>query len=470
MPGILAKYGAPGAAIAIIRHGQVVWSKGFGYANVAGRVPVNSSTIFNVGSLSKVPTAWATMQLVEQHKINLDAPVDSYLTHWHLPPSSFDNQQVTVRRLLSHTSGIPNYDYHGYDPSSPLPPIQDSLAGKTGVGRVHLANQPGTHQYSGANFAILELMLEDQSGQPFADYMRSHIFQPLGMSHTQYGLPADYPHTMATPYDSLGKPLPLLRYNELAAAGLTTSIDDLARFAAAELASGKDAPQGRGVLAPATVQLMQTPVPGTKWADQDPFGPNPEYGLGHTVRPDQFAGQTGVGHGGTNSGWESFLEVIPTTGDGIVIATNSANGSAIIATVLCDWRKWGAKPGTAVPCPTIDISIPLMTAYKAGGVAKVVATYRKLHESQPESYDFSERQLNGMGYQLMRLGDTSGAVELFKLNVEAFPDDWNVYDSLGEAYLKLGNQGEAIRNYQKSLQLNPHNDAGKAVLRRLGVS
>lgn len=340
MPSLLEGSSVPGAAVALIRNGEVVWTEGFGWADVAGKIGVSPETIFNVGSLSKTPTAWAVMQLVQQGKIGLDQPIDPYLTRWHLPPSAFDSKQVTVRRLLSHTSGISNHDYHGWDPASPLPPIEDSLAGKTGTGQVQIVYQPGSeHRYSGANYAILELLLEEQSGKHFEDYMQSHIFRPLHMNHTQYGLPSADKNVMATPYDSLGKPLPILRYNELAAAGLTTNVHDLASFAAAGLSAGKAGAQGRGVLTPNTVQEMQTAVAGTKWADRDPYGPDPQYGLGYTVRPSQFAGHTGVGHGGSNNGWKSLIQIIPETKDGIVIMTNSSNGSAVIASVLCEWRR-----------------------------------------------------------------------------------------------------------------------------------
>lgn len=142
------------------------------------------------------------MRLVEEGKIGLDRPIDTYVKRWHLPPSSFDNSQVTVRRLLSHTSGISAHDYHGWDPASPLP-----------------------------------------------------------MSHTQYGLPSDYPTTMATPYDALERPLPILRYNESAAAGLTTNLNDLCIFAAAGVKASARALPGRGVLKAASVEAMESPTP-----------------------------------------------------------------------------------------------------------------------------------------------------------------------------------------------------------------
>jgi hypothetical protein len=215
---------------------------------------------------------------------------------------------------------------------------------------------------------------------------------------------------------------------------------------------------------------MQSPKPNTKWTDEDPYGPSPQYGYGYTVRPDQFAGRTGVGHGGSNNGWESLMQIIPSTGDGIVIMTNSSNGSAVIASVLCDWRQWAAGKDEQVPCPTIDVRISLLKAYRNGGSAEAISLYRRLRRDDIKKYDFSSYQLNSLGYQVMRMGDVAGAVEIFKLNVEQFPREWNVYDSLGEACLKLGDKTEAIRNYKKSLELNPGNDNGRGALKSLGVS
>src|SRR5580693_5359458 len=310
-PQSLKEFAVPGVAVGLIQKGEVAWARGYGFANVATAKPITPETVFNVGSLSKMATAWGVMRLVEEGKVDLDRPVDSYLKRWHLPPSSFDNSQVTVRRVLSHTSGISNHNFHGWDPQSPVPPIEDTLSGKTGTGEVRVVYAPGSgNHYSGANYAILQLLIEDVTGQAFQE-------------------------VMATPYNGLGDVLPILRYNEFSAAGLTTTLGDLARLAAAELGDSAGQSPGRSVLKEQTVLLMQTAAPASRWADRDPYGPDPQYGLGHTVRPEQFLGKVGVGHGGSNSGWESLVQIVPSTGDGIVIMTNSSNGPSVIASLLC---------------------------------------------------------------------------------------------------------------------------------------
>jgi CubicO group peptidase (beta-lactamase class C family) len=468
VPGALHEYNVPGLAVALIRNGVVVWMKGYGFADVASARPITPDTAFNVGSLSKTATAWGVMRLVERGNVELDQPVDAYLKGWRLPPSKFEAKQVTIRRVLSHTAGISNHDYHGWDPASPLPPIVDSLSGKTGTGEVRVVSPPGTgFGYSGADYAIMQLLIESVSGLSFRDYMKAEVFQPLGMKETGFGLPPDFAQTMALPYGPFDEPLPRLRYNELAAAGLTTTLRDLATLATAGLSGPHGVPPGHGVLKPQTIELMQTPQPHTRWADRDPYGPNPQYGLGYTVRPDQFAGEAGVGHGGSNRGWESLLQIIPATGDGIVMMTNSSNGSAVISMVLCSWRRWASS---AAACPTIDISAAIGGVYLRQGARAALDRYRELRRGQSEKYDFSVNELNSMGYAILRRGDKAAAVDIFKLNAEQFPGDWNVYDSLGEALLAAGDKPHAIESYRKSVELNPQNDNGRNVLKSLGAS
>lgn len=148
--------------------------------------------------------------------------------------------------------------------------------------------------------------------------------------------------------------------------------------------------------------------------------------------------------------------------------TNSSNGSAVISTVLCSWRKWAANDSAAA-CPTIDIRAALYGVYAHRGVRAVLHRYGELRRGQADKYDFSVNELNSMGYEILRRGDKAAAVEIFKLNAEQFPRDWNVYDSLGEALLKAGDKPHAIESYRKSVELNPQNDNGRNVLKSLGV-
>ena len=179
------------------------------------------------------------------------------------------------------------------------------------------------------------------------------------------------------------------------------------------------------------------------------------------------AGETAVSHGGSNRGWESFFQIVPSTGDGIVIMTNSSNGSAVISSLLCSWRRWASGPAATADCPQIDIRTVLDGVYTTSGVDSAMARYRELRRIAPDKYDLSLWQLNSMGYELLRKGDVAAAIRIFRLNVEQFPREWAVYDSLGEGYWKQGDKTQAIENYRKSLELNPKNDGGREALKRL---
>src|SRR5579884_642357 len=129
VPALLARHGVPGVAIALVRNGAVAWAAGYGLADAASGRPVTPETVFQVASVSKPVAAWGIVCLAEQGRLDLDAPVDRYLTRWHLPPSELDVAGVTARRLLSHTAGLSLPGYWGTAPDQPLPTLEESLSG-----------------------------------------------------------------------------------------------------------------------------------------------------------------------------------------------------------------------------------------------------------------------------------------------------------------------------------------------------
>ena len=336
VPKLMRAAQVPGVAVALVKDGAVAWTQGFGYEDREARTPMTGQSVFQVASISKSVAAWGVMALVERGKLALDTPVENYLTRWHLPATDSGKyrDEVTVRRLLSHTAGLSLHGYPGFDPDSgPLPSIEASLSGETnGAGDVHVAFRPGTKwDYSGGGYTLLQLLVEERSELPFTTYMSQSVLQPLGMRSSSYAwLPALRAHTAAA-YDRFGQRLPNYQFTALAAAGLYTTAEDLGRFVAAGMRGPHGEPPGRGVLRPETVELMYTPAPHSE-------NPSGTYGLGQQL--DTLANGTRVVmHGGSNRGWKLIWASMPSRREGIVVLTNSDRGPAVYGPVLCAWYR-----------------------------------------------------------------------------------------------------------------------------------
>jgi CubicO group peptidase (beta-lactamase class C family) len=330
----LAASTAPGLAVALVHHGQVVWAAGYGMADPATGQPVTANTRFQSASLSKPVTAWGVLRLVESGRIGLDEPVIGRLRRWRPPPSPLDVEGVTVRRLLSHTAGLSVHGYIGQTPDRPLPSIAASLSGGTGDSfPVELLEAPGRRWlYSGGGYSVAQLLVEELTSRPFTDYMQSEVLQPLGMTASSFQW--SRASETARPHDADGSLLPDFAFAEQAAAGLVSTAADLACFLAAALAGPHGEPPGRGVLSPAGVRLALTAAPGTegRWG----LG----YGLGILPGGDRLAY-----HQGANRGWRAGLALLPDRRAGIAVLANGDDGDAPIDAVVQQWL------GLAAPNP-----------------------------------------------------------------------------------------------------------------------
>jgi CubicO group peptidase (beta-lactamase class C family) len=293
----------PGVAVAVSDGDHVVWSEGFG-------VPVDE--VFEAGSISKTVAAAAILALADQRRLDLDQPVSTYLRTWE--PTGFAHaEEITLRRLLSHTAGIDTPGYLGLPADRPLPTTAQSLDGASTGTPVHQSGTVGTYSYSGGGFTIAQQVVEDVTGQPFADVVRHEVLEPLGMSASGYECtqaaapgPDDAAGHLAD-----GRDAPHYRYAETAAAGLCTTADDLARFAAW---LGSDDPRA---------ETMRTAADGTDGG----------YGLGV-----ERYGDSTVGHPGVNRGFHAQLLVNPSAHLGLVVLTDGDRGGDVVTAVVDAWR------------------------------------------------------------------------------------------------------------------------------------
>lgn len=318
------------AALTLVEDGRPV-----GEVFVSKGAPVDRDTQFQVASLSKWATAWGVMTLVEQGKLDLDVPVSTYLTRWTLPPGEF-NDQVTVRRLLSHTAGLTDgLGYNGFEPGVPVQSLEasltkaaDAMPGSDGVTRV--GKRPGGFAYSGGGYTLLQLLVEEVSGQPFNSYMTQAVFAPLGMTRSTYVLEAE-PTNLAEFHDVDGSRAIHYRFTALAAASLYTSAADMARLIAAHTPGPNGEPAGRGVLSPETLAAMRKPHARQFGADI--------WGLGVILYAPDGQGGFVIGHDGSNTpAINTTARVNLATGDGIVILES---GNTRLASALGgEWVFW----------------------------------------------------------------------------------------------------------------------------------
>ena len=322
------------AALVLIEHGRVV---GTHYRSVGA--PVSGDSRFPAASLGKWITAWGVMTLVDEGRLGLDTPVSTYLKRWRLPPGPY-NGRVTVRRILSHTAGFTDgLGYDGFAPGAPVQSLEASLAhaadADTGVdGSVRVGIEPGTEwRYSGGGYTLLQLLIEEISGEPFSAYMRRAVLVPLGMRQSTFGLDEHFTPGIVEIYGPDGAQVVRRNYTALAAAGLYTSADDMTRFLQAQHAGPAGEPEGRGVLRPETLRRM-------RGAEASQYG-FPIWGLGEVLYSPNRSGGFIVGHDGQGSpAINSTSRIDPDTGDAIIVLESGARQLA--TEIGGDWVLWQA--------------------------------------------------------------------------------------------------------------------------------
>ncbi len=312
-------------AVALVSKGRVADEY---YSSVVG--PVDRETVFPVASMSKWVTAVGVMQLVRDRKIDLDAPVALYLTRWTLPASQFDLSGVTARRLLSHTAGLTDgLGFGDYRLDERLPTLEESLrASRASTGQpatIAVGHEPGSRwQYSGGGYLILQLLVEEVSGQSFAAFMREAVLDPLQLSCSSFEQTTSA--NAAEAYDATGRAAPTYRYAAAGATGFSTCVGDMVRWVQAHVSSSPAAPLD------ADLQRRMREPHGQQ------FGAD-IWGLGTMLYAPTAADAFVFGHDGQNDpAINAAVRINPDNGDAIVVLTS---GGRLLATRLAsEWTYW----------------------------------------------------------------------------------------------------------------------------------
>jgi CubicO group peptidase (beta-lactamase class C family)/D-alanyl-D-alanine dipeptidase len=342
----------PAFSIALVDDQKVIWAQGFGYADPDKKTVATAETVYRIGSVSKLFTDIGVMQLVERGQLDLDAPLQKYLPDFH-PHNPFGTP-ITLRQLMSHRSGLlrepPIGNY--FDPSEPsLGAMVQSLNDPT------LVYAPETHtKYSNAGVAVVGYVLEKQSGQPFATYLRQAVLDPMGLRDSAFQPQPELIHKLAKAYmwsyDGLSFQAPTFELGMAPAGCMYSTVLDLARFERVLFNQGRG--PNEQVLKPETLQKMWTP----QFAQP---GATSGYGIGFRI--SQFEGHREIGHGGAIYGFATQLAALPDEKLGVVTVTTVDAANAVTSHVAQEALQLMLAAKRHSPLPEIPEATPISSEH-----------------------------------------------------------------------------------------------------------
>ena len=319
----------PSIAVAVAKGGRIIWEEGFGFADVEHHTPATPTTLYSMASISKPITATGLMKLVEQGKVDLDRPANDYLGSAKITGLAGPASGATVRRVMSHTAGLPLHYRFFYAGGAVTRPSMDEAISRYAI----VVYPPGAvYNYSNLGYGVLEEIIAKVSGKPYETFMQDEVFKPLGMTTTTIGTGAGIANS-AVRYTPDWKPIAFYDFDHRAASAVYTSAHELVRFGMFHL---KDhLADQRPILKDATLDAMQR--------RETPGDTANGYGLGWLISNEQ--GTRVVSHTGGMPGVATSLKLYPQQNMAIVALANTS----------------GAAPHRIA----VDIAAALVPGYKA---------------------------------------------------------------------------------------------------------
>jgi CubicO group peptidase (beta-lactamase class C family) len=368
----MRSYHVPGVSIAVIDHYRVVFAKGYGVKAFGGTTPVDSTSLFLAGSISKPIFTSGFLRLVEDRGISLDSNVNTLLTSWHLPDSRFTaHDKVTLRRILTHSAGLTVWGFPGYALDAPVPTVPQLLDGLPPANTPAVRNDttPGARWlYSGGGITIAQLVATDVSKEPFPALLERLMLRPAGMTRSTYEnpLPIERRGEAVSGHEQIDTPVPggFHVYPEMAAAGLWTTPSDLARWAIALSHSYRGEPGG--VLSTSMAKQMVS-----KQVHQRPPYGTGYWGLGVAVGGD--GDSLSFSHNGRDEGFVADMFMQPNRGQGLVVMMNGVNGSLMTEIERAFAEEYGFGAPQRITRKTVVLADAKLGEY-AGHYMRIVKT------------------------------------------------------------------------------------------------
>ena len=444
-------YEVNAVSIAVVKNYKIEWVKAYGFADVSEKRPTTTKTLFQAASISKSFNSLGVLKLVEAKKLNLDQDINTFLKTWKFPYDSISKgKKINIAQLLSHTAGLSVSGFGGYEKAQDLPTITQILDGTkpANSNAVRSIFEPGLKfQYSGGGTTVSQLIVEDATGEKYADYMLKNVLQPLGMTQSSFNQPpsSDKQNLLATGYN--GKVEVVGKYHiypEQAAAGLWTNPTDLAKY----IIETQLSLQGKS-------NKILSKEMSIKRLDNN---------LGVFVQ--DYNGTKYFGHSGGNEGFVCHYIGSLEDGNGVVVMTNGRNMQLIneIVSNIAYQNHWKNYPFEPIK-ESISLTIKKVANQD---IDKGIELYKKLKLTNPNDYNFSDaRELNTLGYEFLRNNKIDEAIKIFTLNINQFPTLANAYDSRAEAYFDKKDYAASKADYQKVLELEPTNQNAKEMISKI---
>ena len=439
-------------SVLVAEEGEVIYKKGIGMANMEWEIENATNTKHRLGSITKQFTAMLILQLADEGKLDLQAPISDYLPDY---PNAHE-PQITTHHLLTHTSGIPNYtSFDGFmkdlsrDPFTPVDFIKKFEDRE-------LEFAPGERwNYSNSGYFLLGVIIEKISGKSYEVMLDEKIFKPLNMNDTGYDHHGEILKNRATGYQKEANEFVNSSYIDMtipyAAGSMYSTVEDLYIWDQA-LYTNK-------LLSKEYMELYFKP-------QMKAYG-SYDYAYGWTVGNDAIGNSKDsiytIGHGGGINGFNTIISRSPSDKSVVLLLNNT--GGAPLNQMTQSIR--GILKGKTYDLPKKSVAFDVIGVIDTQGIEAGAARYHKIKKDK--AYDLNENEMNQIGYQLMRKEKFEDALEVFKWNTEAFPKSFNTYDSYAEAFMELGQKEQAIKYYKKSVEMNPGNNNGIDMLKKLGV-
>jgi CubicO group peptidase (beta-lactamase class C family) len=429
------KIGQFSGAVLVAENGQIIYKKAFGYANMDLDVPNMVDTKFRIASMTKAFTAMLIMQLVEEGKVQLDEKITNYLPDYPKPQG--DN--ITIHHLLTHTSGMLNYtNIDGFWANETRNPYTMEQLVKVFSDSAIIDTVGTKYRYNNGGYVLLGAIVEKVTGKTFEQVLNEKILKFLNMKNSGYDKPGNILKNRATGYNKtlLGyEPSPFQDMTSISAAGcMYSTVDDLYLWDRALYTEM--------LLSESNKQKMFT-------ANLSNYGYG--WGIGKEKVGNKPDSVTIIAHNGGVNGFNSRIMRVPDDQHLVILLRNVGLGgitdvSRKILAILYDqpFDKPKMSVGETVAKTMLEFGIPA-----------ALEKYETLKSENQGKYSFKEMDMNNIGYQLVGLGKVTEAIEIFKLNVGAYPNSANTFDSLAEAYMTRGNKKQAIKYYKITLEKLP---------------